>query len=287
MPAILFALLSYLGWGAGDLFATIAARKIGPYTSTFWYVSLQFIIFLPLGIFFISDLNKITFELFILILSLAVLGNIGLVTFYEGIRVGNAPLVGTISSSFIALTVILSIIFLKESITNIQALAILIIFAGLVISGLDFNEIKSRNFFVNRGVLYGLISMVTWGVYWTFIKIPVVKMGWFWPSIIASSSFPLVYLYMRAKRIDLKPINYQKARNPLILNAALIGLGSLSYYYAISRGLIAIVAPIAGSYPTLFAVLAFIFFKDKITKQQVAGIITTLAGIVLLSIHSV
>src|SRR3989344_8327400 len=111
MPAILFALLSYLGWGAGDLFATIAARKIGPYTSTFWYVSLQFIIFLPLGIFFISDLNKITFELFILILSLAVLGNIGLVTFYEGIRVGNAPLVGTISSSFIALTVILSIIF--------------------------------------------------------------------------------------------------------------------------------------------------------------------------------
>ena len=31
MTAIFFALISYLGWGIGDIFGTIASRKIGGY----------------------------------------------------------------------------------------------------------------------------------------------------------------------------------------------------------------------------------------------------------------
>ena len=37
---------------------------------------------------------------------------------------------------------------------------------------------------------------------------------------------------------------------------------------------------------TLFIVLAFLFFKDPIKKQQILGIIVTLFGIVLLSLFS-
>ena len=74
---------------------------------------------------------------------------------------------------------------------------------------------------------------------------------------------------------------------PLIINSAMVGSGSLSFNYAISKGLVAIVAPIAGSYPTLFALLAFLVFKDSITRQQIFGIGVTLMGIVLLSFFSV
>ena len=125
MQSILFAFLSYLGWGTRDLFTTMAARKVGPYTSTFWYLFLQLIISLPIAVFFLHDLGKITFGLILLTIGLAIIGDIGLITFYQGVKIGNAALVGTVSSSFIALTVILSIIFLKETITVNQAMAII------------------------------------------------------------------------------------------------------------------------------------------------------------------
>jgi len=287
VQAIFFAILSYIGWGSGDLFATIAARKVGPYSATFWFIFLQLLITLPFGIFFLDDLNRITIRLVILTLSLAVLGNIGLITFYKGVQIGNAALVGSISASFIVLTVILSIVFLNESVTLSQTASMIIIFIGVIIASLDLKEIKLKKSVLNKAVIYGLVSMLTWGVYWTFIKIPVREINWFWPSIIASSSFPLVYLFMRIAKIELKSANHKNAFTPLLANSALISFGSLSYYYAISKGLIAVVAPIAGSYPTLFVLLAFLFFKDKITKQQIVGIVTTLVGIVLLSVFSV
>jgi len=74
---------------------------------------------------------------------------------------------------------------------------------------------------------------------------------------------------------------------PVIANSILLTVAEFSFNSAMGRGLTAIVAPIAGSYPTLFVVLAFLVFKDPIKKQQVVGIITTLVGIIFLSIFSV
>jgi drug/metabolite transporter (DMT)-like permease len=36
MIAIIFALVSLLGWGVGDIFTTFASRKLGSYNSTFY-----------------------------------------------------------------------------------------------------------------------------------------------------------------------------------------------------------------------------------------------------------
>lgn len=55
----------------------------------------------------------------------------------------------------------------------------------------------------------------------------------------------------------------------------------------ISKSSVAVIVPIAGSSPTLFALLAFFVFKESITKQQILGIVTTLVGIVFLSIFSI
>src|SRR3990172_6937219 len=100
MQAIIFALVSYLGWGVGDIFGTYASRRIGAYSTTFWYILLQVPIFGVLTPFFISQFKNLTFEILILNTILGLIGTVGLVAFYEGLRVGNAPLVGTIAASF-------------------------------------------------------------------------------------------------------------------------------------------------------------------------------------------
>jgi len=91
---------------------------------------------------------------------------------------------------------------------------------------------------------------------------------------------------MRIRKIGLKKPTYERALLPLIMAAVILGIGDFSFNFAISKGLTAIVAPIAGSYPTLFVVLSFLIFKDPIRKQQIFGIILTVIGIVLLSFLS-
>jgi drug/metabolite transporter (DMT)-like permease len=53
----------------------------------------------------------------------------------------------------------------------------------------------------------------------------------------------------------------------------LVGQTALfAYYYTIQHGNQAIVTPIAGSYPALFALLSFWFYKDRLSKLQIAGL---------------
>jgi uncharacterized membrane protein len=85
---------------------------------------------------------------------------------------------------------------------------------------------------------------------------------------------------------QIRPISYGGAMQYFFLNSLFIGGATFALNYALSIGNTAIVAPIAGAYPTLFAVLSYLVFKEPINKQQWFGIVLTLIGIVTLSIIS-
>ena len=287
MQAILFAVISYLGWGTGDIFGTIATRKIGAFSTTLYSYILRVAIFALYIPFALAELSHITKDIFLINVVLGVLLLIGFIAFNEALRTASAPLVGTIAASFVIVVVILSIIFLKDSISTQQFIAILIIFLGLVLSTSDFRKLKEDRVLTSRGIFLAFVAMMTWGIYFTFIKIPVREIGWFWPNYISFTLFPLILVFTHVRKIKLNAPNYKGALIPLLGTVLLTGIAEFSFNSAISRGLTAIVAPIAGSYPTLFAVLAFLIFKDPITRQQIFGIIVTLIGIVLISIFSI
>lgn len=287
MEAIVFALVSYFTWGTGIFFESVVARRLRWYSLTFW-AFLSSVIVLSLYIpFAIKDLVGLTFNLLILILFLAFIGILmGTIFYYEALRIGNRALVGTIASSFPAVAVVLSIIFLGERVSIQQTVAIIVIFTGLLLSIVDINAFSNRNL-INKATLFAIITMFSWGIYITFIKIPVEKVGWFWPNYITFLLFPLIFVYLKLKKIKLEMPTTNNALIPLLVSTVLVRIAELSYNFAISKGLVTVVAPIAGANPTIFVILAFLFFKDPITRQQVVGIITTLIGIVLLSIFSV
>ena len=287
MPAIIFALISYLGWGTGVFVEAIVARKLRWFSLTLWSFLFSVLALSFYAPFAIKDLANLTFSLVILILTLALIGIfLGTVFYYEALRIGNRVLVGTIASAFPAVAVILSILFLDERISLQQAIAIIVIFTGLILSMIDIHGIRNQALF-NKATLFAIITMFSWGIYIAFIKIPVEKIGWFWPNYITFLIFPVIYLYAKIKGLRIEKPNENQALIPLVISTILVRIGELSYNFAISKGLVAVVAPITGAYSTLFVILAFFFFKDPITKQQIFGIITTLVGIVLLSIFSV
>lgn len=286
MTQILFALLAFFGWGTGDIYGGKVARTIGGYSSVFWlyiFSILSASAYIP---FALADLQNLSFDCVLILAVLSICSVIPMITLYKGLQVGNASLVGTIGAAFTSITVILSMVFLEEKISSNQILSIIAIFLGVFLLSINLNLLRGKKTLSDKGLPYALISMVLWGVYYTFIKIPVKEIGWFWPSYFTLFSFPLIYLLVKINKGVIKYPKSVKILSFSILNAVLLNIGAFAYNFALIEGKAAIVAPIAGSYPLLFVLLANSVFKDKITKQKTLGIIISLTGIISLSIFS-
>ena len=275
-----------MGWAVGDFLSVFPTRKIGAYSFAFWNNIIWFLIFIPFYPFFLNDFNHLSHLGFFILFVVSILDLIGLIFFYEGLKAGPVALVGTIGASFAALVVVFSLIFLRETITAVQLISIIVIFIGLFLSTLDLQALKKGKLTLSKGIIFAFIAMACWGIGYTFIKLPIKEMGWFWPNAFIGFMFPLFYLFLRLRKIKIVSPNYNNAFGVLIICSLLYAVGGTAFNYALSLGFSSIVAPISGAYPALLALLAFIFLKEKIIKQQIFGIIITILGIVLLAFYS-
>jgi bacterial/archaeal transporter family protein len=286
MLAILAAVVAYFTWGSGDIFGAISTRKVGTFLTSFWNFLFGFIIFSLYAPFVLKDLNHLTLPILLLNIGLGVLSALTLLCFNQALRIGNASIVGTIAGSFSALVVILSLIFLNESLTIPQAVAIILILFGVVLTSLKLSDLKQKKLFNDKGLYFAVLTMIGWGVYHSFIKLPVREIGWFWPSYISAFTALIFFftlgIFKRGSFKKIKPKIYIY----LILAGGLLTVGEFSYTFGINLGANSIVAPIATSYVTLFVLLSRFVFKDRLNKQQALGIVTTLCGIVILAILS-
>lgn len=287
MQAIVFALISYFGWGVGDIFGAVTTRKIGALATVFWVSLLGSFIFTFYIPFDLTSLVHLTIPILLFNILLGIIFMIGSLCLNSAFKLSNVSLTGTIVSCYTALTVLLSILFLRETISLNQFVAIAVILLGVLLSTFDLNDLKKGKVIKDRGTRLALVAMVCYGVYFAFIKIIVREIGWFWPNYITFLLFPLIYLYIKLQGIVLQKPNYKNALMPIIICTLLLRFGDFSFNIGISKGMTAVVAPISGAFPTLFALLSFFVFKDPIKKQQILGIIVTLVGIVLLSALSI
>lgn len=285
MIPITFALIAYLAWGSGDIFGTIAVRRLSSYSAAFWSYFLRIIVFSALIPFMIKDFAYYTPSLFFLNLFLGLILLIGFLSFNQGLKVANPSIVGTISASFVALVVIFSILFLGDFITLVQGAFIAVILFGVVLTSLDLSAVKIQNF-RNSGIFFALMAMFFWGIYFTFIKIVIKEVGWFWPNYISFTLVIVLYLASKIRKIELPNLILKKAFWPTLGAVLLTGTAEFCFNYALQKGYGSIVAPIAGAYPTLFVLLSFIIFREPLTKQQKIGIAVSLVGITALSISS-
>lgn len=283
MPILFFALVSYFAWGVGTVFEAVAARRINSYSFVFWAAFLSFIIFSFIAPFFLQDLANITFPIFLLCIFLGFFLHFGALIYYEAIQRGNPSIVGVIASSYPAVIVIISIAFLGEKISFIQTAAILLIFLGIFLSCISIGELKKKNFKLQAGFILAIITMISWGIFLGFIQVPVKQIGWFWPNYFAFLWFPFIYLYIHFRKIKLERPTSNKFLKPFILSVVLVRIAEFSYNYAVSKGVAALIAPIAGAAPTLYAPLSYLVFREKITKQQIVAVAITLIGIVFLA----
>ncbi len=281
---LVLALITFFGWGTGDIFTIFASRKIGANITTFFVFLFSFILSLFFLPFVPHGIEGITLPLFLFNIFLGVLYVSGNVLISEAFRLSSAPLVGIIIQAFPAVVLLLLALIFKDVITNLQLLFIGVIFFGVILCSVDFNKLRSTRRLVDKGTFLAITAMICLSVYFTFSRILIIHYGWFLPSFIANACFPLIFIFIKKNKEKFIFPKDHKVLVATFMVGLLIKGGDFALNYGLSLpNASSIVAPIAGASPILFVVISYFVYKDRLTKQQGLGIITTLMGILLIA----
>jgi len=282
---IIAGFLAMLGWGTGDFLGAILSRRIGHLLTVFW---MQITGFLFAVIYFGTNLKFFNFSDAIKFLPvIAICGFLEVIAylaFYKGFEEGQVSLVSPIGSSWPVLTIIFGLVFLKETLLTNQIIAIVLIFFGLILISINIKEIRQRKWVISKGVKEGIIAMVGWGILFFLLTGPSRALGWFLPVLIFrffTILFLLPFIFRNKNSNEIFPRFYLA---PLII----IGLLDVGAFFAYTFGIrgeqVSIVAPIIAAFPLVTVALAKIFLKEKLLLNHILGIISTIVGLILISI---
>jgi drug/metabolite transporter (DMT)-like permease len=184
------------------------------------------------------------------------------------------------------LILILSNLIFKDSISPRQILWIITVFVGVFLCAINLSDFVKQKISLDKGMKFAIAAPIMASFYFVFFRLFVNQYGWYWASTISFLTLPIgmfISKFFIKEDNKLILIKSKSIIFPAIMSALLIRGGDIALNLGLSMGFSATVTPIAGAAPILFVILSSIFFKDKISKQQIVGILITLTGIVGLS----
>lgn len=221
---------------------------------------------------------------------------------YFGMRFLEESISDPIENTSGAICSLLCVILLKESLTPLSIIAILIIVIGVL--GVGFLENKGETARKkNLGKKLAIIAFCMPFVYalldafGSFVDIfylddfastPLIGVTEETIEDVANTSYELtfalfalcLYIFMKIKKVKFGPIPQHKDK---ILAAVFETSGQFTYVYALS-GNGAIAAPIISSVCIVSLLLSRIFLKEKLTWKTYAFIAVVIIGILLLAV---
>jgi uncharacterized membrane protein len=284
---MIYALMGLLGFGLADFFVVYLARSAGYLKGILWNTLFMFLYLVGLLYIFRSQANifGIGITEFITSCIAGLISTLGGLSFYKGTQRGNLSVLSPIASSYSVIVVIFSVVFLSQVLSLVQTISILFVVVGTILVSTNLKYIKNLKLAVtDKAVPYGLLSLIFWGISFILIGDMTLKIGWLTTNLLMTFS-SLVFLTI---------LTLYKERNLLVANssayklAALIGIFSTMGYVGYSLGVnsvyASIVAPVVAAAPTVTVVLALIFLKEKLVREQKIGIFLLVLGLVSLAV---
>ena len=292
-----FTLLTFVCWGVADLFYKIGNHKEGEYN----HLKTGIMVGLVMGIHAIIYMivKKVDFSLIetLKYLPVSLCYILSMVIGYRGLKYLELSISSPVQNTSGVITALLLLLFFKEKLPISFFIALLLIFTGItIISILEVKDNKKerKNFKKNNSfkkffsliilfpicycILDGLGTFLD-GIYLDKMELISEDM-----ALIAYEFTFLFYAIVSFVYLKVKKEKFNLVNEKTMLAAALFETaGQMFYVYAMAKDA-TIAAPIVGSYCVLSMLLSRIFLKEKLTKQEYAGIFLVLAGVIILAI---
>lgn len=275
---LFYALLAAILWAVGQIFVKKGFQNTSAFFNNVIAAIFVFLFFVPLAL-----VNGVKFDLLWTIAPLTIVAALLLLSYYYAIGKGELALTGTVIGTYPVVTVVLSLLFLHETLSLFQQLAI-----GLVIIGTVFITLPEK------GVKFTLGSWLWWAIAAVFM----LGTSDFLAKVLITQSNIYTYLFalgfaygiavLLAALFDKEgrkfPAITKKQYFPTIIGVGIIELGFLLFNIAMSLGYVSLVTPVAGSYVALTAILAWFILKEKIDTKHWFGITLAALGVILIGI---
>jgi DME family drug/metabolite transporter len=287
MHYLLAAVITNLSYAVSDVANGLILRRDSPLKVSTWVAIFALAIYaVPLFLFFDDELGRLTPLNVLLILAISSLALTAYFCFLTSMQRAGVTLGGVITGSFPAVATVAALGFFGERISGAQGAAIAVIIGGVLLSSLQgrvrtlFADIRASS------LLWAFAASLLFGLFFALIRIPVERVGYFLPAYGGNAIAVPLYLFIARRSGERDVLRPPQLPVPIAICATIQIGATILYAYALTKGETAIVAPIAGSYPAVFVVLAYIVFRERIRPIQYAGVAATVVGIVGLSLLS-
>ncbi|OGL86899.1 hypothetical protein A3I40_04195 [Candidatus Uhrbacteria bacterium RIFCSPLOWO2_02_FULL_48_12] len=283
---IALAFLALLGWGFGDFSIQRSTRAVGVWKSLFFIGILGAVIFLPSAI---SDIQTLSADNFWLLAFLSVVVIATAIVNFKAFRVGKIAIVAPLMGLELPLTVALGIFIHGERLSLGQLVLSFMVFLGIVLATVEFEALgRERKYLIERGVFLGLFTAV--GLALTNFLVGVASQTisplftvWFTHTIVALAALGVLIVRGEFYALRQRFSEYKK----IILAAGILdNTAWLAYSFATTYIPIAIATTISEGYVALAALLGLLLNHEKLHRHQMAGVIISIAGILILSFVS-
>ena len=302
MSWLFFSIATAVLWGAAELFYKKGALPNEKYS----HLKICICVGAVMGIHAIytlltKDINYNPINL-LYYLPVSLLYIISMAFSYFGMRFLEESISDPIENTSGAICSLLCVILLKESLTPLSVIAILIIVVGVLGVGFLENSGETQRK-KNLGKKLAIIAFCMPFVYalldafGSFVDIfylddfastPLIGVTEDTIEDVANTSYELtfalfalgLFIFMKAKKVKFGPIPHHKDK---ILAAVFETAGQFTYVYALS-GNGAIAAPIISSVCVVSLLLSRIFLKEKLSWKTYIFIGVVIVGILLLAV---
>ena len=305
---VLLAVVVALCWGGADIVATLAARRQGTFTTTSisLVVSATMLVFFGLLAFSQLALSLSTFVESIGIgLLTGLMAAIGYFSLYRGLELGPLAIVSPVAAADGAVGAVLAVCILHERLSSWQVMMLVLIFVGILCASTNLAEVRGivqksgLRGLITRGVRWGLLAMMTFGVMLFGIGLAAGKWGWytpiFWTRTFAALILILCLILWRQLRshhsggeASTRQRKPPSARVLGVSLAVIVGVletaGLLLYSFDTQLASTGIAAAISSSWGIIPLLAGITIFRERPASYQLFGVLLVLSGLFLLAI---
>lgn len=135
---------------------------------------------------------------------------------------------------------------------------------------------------IEIGILFAIVSMLSWGIADFFAKKSIDKIG-YTKSLLFNQAISLGPIFIYAMLFAKFP-TFTTSLLLISIVGAFTGIAGYLYFYkGLQKGNISIVSPLTSSWAVITSLLSIFIFGEQLTSIQIAGIVAIFAGIFLTS----
>ena len=276
MNWFIFAICATSLWGVGQVFIKKGLSGVSPFYSNLFATLAALIVQIPFAL-----VGGVKWEAFPMIFVLALLASLPNYVFPYVIEKANVSLSGTVLATYPVYTILLSLLFFKESLDFVQLLGIVGIIIGMFVVAKPENE-RLR---FSGWVIWAVLGSIAIGFGDFMGKVALTQYNLY--SFILALALSGVVSLVITRIFDKKPAKISGNQKGIIYSLIgnfLMPMGLLFLYIAFSKGPASLVSPVASTYPAITVILAYFYLKEKISKTNLIGILLTTLGVVLIGI---